>query len=145
MVTISTEGRFIPPTQVLLDTSFIMTLVKQHRDPWAEVRDYVKGRVKVQTLDLVVFELEHLARTAPVATSKWAKTSLQLILRKKGQLVPHKPGPTNVDVALMAHALAEREITGIATVDSEMRKILEANGVPVIWPKAKHGLLSSGF
>ena len=122
-----------------------MTLVKQHRDPWAEVRDLIKGRVKVQTLDLIVFELEHLARTAPATTSKWAKTSLQLISRKKDQLVQRKPGPTNVDLALIAHALEQREVTAIATVDRGMRKILEANGIPAIWPKAKHGLMSSGF
>jgi rRNA-processing protein FCF1 len=142
---ISTEGRFFPPTQVLLDTSFIMTLVKQHRDPWAEVKDLIKGRVKVQTLDLIVFELEHLARTAPAATCKWANTSLMLVARKKDQVVQHKPGPSNVDVALMAHALAEREVTAIATVDREMRTILAANGIPAIWPKARYGLLSSGF
>jgi rRNA-processing protein FCF1 len=135
----------LPPTQVLLDTSFIITLIKQHRDPWVEIRDLVKGRVRIQTLDLIVFELEHLARTAPTGTSKWARTSVQLIARKKDQVVQHRPGPTNVDVALMAHVLAEREGTAIATVDREMREILEANGIPAIWPKARRGLLSSGF
>jgi rRNA-processing protein FCF1 len=101
--------------------------------------------VRVQTLDLIVFELEHLARTAPKATSKWAKTSIQLIERKKEKVVKYKPGPTNVDLALMAHALAEKEVTAIATVDREMREILEANSIPSIWPKARRGLLSSGF
>ena len=122
-----------------------MTLVKQHRDPWSEVRDLVKGRVKVQTLDLVVLELEHLARTSPLATAKWADTSLQVVQRNKDRLLQHRQGPTNVDVALIAYALAEKEVTAIATVDREMRKILEANCVPTIWPKDRHGLMSSGF
>ena len=105
----------------------------------------VKGRVRVHVLDLTVFELEHLVRTAPTATSKWAKTSLELIGEKRDQVVRHKPGPSNVDVALMAHALTEREVTAIATVDRELRKVMKLNGIPAIWPRARHGLLSSGF
>lgn len=133
------------PTQVLLDTSFILSLVKQHRDPWAEVKALIHGKAKVLTLDLVEYELEHLARTSSSNTVAWARTSLELMAKKNHLIVEHRPGPSNVDAALMAHALAEREVTAIATVDREMRRVMKANGIPAIWPKARHGLLSSGF
>ena len=133
------------PTQVLLDTSFILSLVRQHRDPWAEVKTVIPGKAKVLTLDLVKYELEHLARTGPSTTVALARTSLELMAKKNHLVVEHRPGPSNVDAALMAHALAEREVTAIATVDREMRRVMKANGIPAIWPKARHGLLSSGF
>ena len=119
-------------------------MVRQHRDPWAEVRNMIRGKAKIVSLDLVVYELERLARRG-VSAGSWARASLEIIEKKNYPVVDHKPGPSEVDTALVAHALAEREVTVVATVDRELRKILAGSGVPVIWPRTRHGLLSSGF
>ena len=130
--------------QVLLDTSFILTLVKRHRDPWAEIRTLIRGRVRILVMELVQFELERLSRKSSGETRLWAKTSLELLAKRRPEIVEHKTGPSDVDSSLIAHALTERTLTAIATVDREMRTVLAAQDVPVISPRSRHGLMSNG-
>jgi rRNA-processing protein FCF1 len=134
-----------PAVQILLDTSFLLTMLKQHRDPVEEIRAEVPGNVRVLILDLVIFELERLARKAPVKTQAYARESLDFIGNRIIPVIEHKPGPSDVDAALIACSLTEREPTGIATVDRALRSALASQDVPVIYPRTRRGLIAGKF
>ena len=120
-------------------------MLKLHRDPVEEIRTAVTGNVKILVLDLVKFELERLARKASSKTHALASSSLEFLEKRKLLGIEHKPGPTDVDTALIASALTEKTLTGIATVDRELRSALASQDVPVIYPKARRGLVAERF
>ncbi len=103
------------------------------------------GNVKILVLDLVIFELERLARRASAKTHAFASASLDFLKKRKFPIIEHKPGPTDVDAAQIACALTEKILTGIATVDRELRSALASQDVPVIYPKTRRGLVASKF
>jgi rRNA-processing protein FCF1 len=120
-------------------------MLKQHRDSEEEIRTAVPGNVKILVLDLVIFELERLARSASAKTHAFAGASLDFLEKRKFPIIEHKPGPTDVDAAQIACALTEKILTGIATVDRELRSALASQDVPVIYPKTRRGLVASKF
>ena len=120
-------------------------MLKLHRDPVEEIRTAMTGNVKILVLDLVKFELERLARKASSKTHALASSSLEFLEKRNVPSIEHKPGPTDVDVALIASALTEKTLTGIATVDRELRSALASQDVPVIYPKARRGLVAERF
>jgi rRNA-processing protein FCF1 len=134
-----------PSFQILLDTSFLLTMLKQHRDPVEEIRVRIPGNVKVLIPDTVVFELERLARKASAKTHAFANAGLDFLDRRKLVVIEHKPGPTDVDAALIACALTEKPPTGIATVDRALRSALASQDVPVIYPRRRRGLVAERF
>jgi rRNA-processing protein FCF1 len=127
--------------QILLDTNFLLTMLKQHRDPIEEVRAEVPGNVKILVPDIVVFELQRLARRASAKAQGFARASLDFLSKRKLSVIEHKPGPTDVDAALIAWALTEKTPTGIATIDKAIRSALASLDVPVIYPRARLGLV----
>jgi rRNA-processing protein FCF1 len=120
-------------------------MLKLHRDPEEEIRTAVPGNVKILVLDLVKFELERLARRASSKTQAFASPSLDFLEKRRLPIIEHKPGPTDVDAALTACALTEKIPTGIATVDRALRSALVPQDVPVIYPKARRGLVAERF
>jgi rRNA-processing protein FCF1 len=120
-------------------------MLKQHRDSEEEIRTAVTGNVKILVLDLVIFELERLARRASAKTHAFAAASLDFLEKRKFPVIQHKPGPTDVDAAQIACALTEKTLTGIATVDRELRSALASQDLPVIYPKTRRGLVASKF
>jgi rRNA-processing protein FCF1 len=122
-----------------------LTMLKQHRDPEEEIRAEVQGNVKILVLDLVIYELERLARKASAKTHAFASASLDLLERRKLAVIEHKPGPSDVDAALIACALTEKAPTGIATVDRALRSALASQDVPVISPRTRRGLIAERF
>src|SRR5207253_10723373 len=99
-------------------------MLKQHRDPEEEVRTAVPGNVKILVLDIVVFELERLARKASASTHAFASTSLDFLAKTRIPVIEHKAGPTDVDAALIACALTDKTPTGTETVDRAPRSVL---------------------
>ena len=134
-----------PSVQILLDTSFLLTMLKDHRDPEEEIKAEVPGDVRILIVDLVILELERLARKASAKTQAFARASLDFLNKRKFSVVEHKPGPSDVDAALIACALTETKPTGIATVDRGIRTALGKQGVPVIYPRIRRGLVASKF
>jgi rRNA-processing protein FCF1 len=134
-----------PAVQILLDTSFLLTMLKQHRDPVDEIRQEVPGDVRLVILDLVILELERLARRSRAKTQAFATAGLDFLGKRKIPVIEHKPGPSDVDAALIAFSLTEREPTGIATVDGALRAALASQDVPVIYPRTRRGLVASKF
>ena len=117
-------------------------MLKLHRDPEEEIRTAVPGNVKILVLDSVKFELERLARKGSSKTHAFASSSLDFLDKRKFPVIEHKPGPTDVDAALIVWALTEKILTGIATVDRALRSALTSQDVPVIYPKARRGLVA---
>jgi len=120
-------------------------MLKQHRDPEEEIMTAVPGNVKILALDLVIFELERLARKASAKTHAFASASLDLLGKRQLVVVQHKPGPTDVDSALIACALTEKTPTGIATVDRALRSALASQEIPVIYPRTRRGCVAERF
>lgn len=129
------------PPKVLLDSSFLLTLLKQHRDPEAEIRAGVHSALEIVVLDLVLLEIERLVRKGTFTTRKWASTVLALLEAHRYHIEEHGQGPSDVDATIIAFALSTREPVWVATVDSALRNALRAVGVPVIMPRKNHGLL----
>ena len=134
-----------PSVQILLDTSFLLTMLKQHRNPEEEIRTAVPGNVKILVLDIVVFELERLARKASASTHAFASASLDFLAKRRIPVIERKAGPTDVDAALIACALTEKTPTGMATVDRGLRSALASQDVPVIYPRTRRGLVAERF
>jgi len=120
-------------------------MLKQHRDPEEEIMTAVPGNVKILALDLVILELERLARKASAKTHAFASASLDLLGKRQLVVVQHKPGPTDVDSALIACALTEKTPTGIATVDRALRSALASQEIPVIYPRTRRGCVAERF
>jgi len=139
------SGKTRPSVQVLLDTSFLLTMLKQHRDPVEEIRTAVRGNAKILIPDMVVFELERLARKSSAKTHSFARASLDFLEKRGLDVIEHKPGPSDVDAALIAWALSEKKLTGIATVDRAIRSALDSQDVPVIYPRTRRGLVAERF
>lgn len=127
--------------QVLLDTSFLLTMLNQHRDLEQEISDVVSGPITLCTLDRVMFELEHLARTKSSKSGGLAEASLGLLKKRNYSVLESTDGPSDVDTTLIAFALAEKKPVAVATVDRDLREALVAYGIPTIYPKARSGLV----
>ena len=120
-------------------------MLKQHRDPEEEIRTAARGNVKILVLDIVVFELERLARKASASTHAFASASLDFLEKRMIAVIEHKAGPTDVDAALIACALTEKTPTGMATVDRALRSALASQDVPMIYPRTRRGLVAERF
>lgn len=140
------DYRLIPArgAQVVLDANFIISFLSQHRDVEDEIRIAIPGRVRILLFDLVVLELERLARQRSSKVGRWADISLEYLHKKKYPIVEHRPGPTDVDAALISFAVAETGPTYVATIDREVKTSLQSLGVPTISPMKRHGLVVDG-
>ncbi len=132
-------------SQILLDSNFIIALLRKHRDLEDEIKAEVRGKIAIVVLDLVIWELERLARTTTSATATWAKASLAFLSKRNYAIAEHKPGPSDIDASLIAFALTEKIPTAIATIDRELKSALDSLGIPSILPRTSHGLVAEGF
>jgi rRNA-processing protein FCF1 len=103
----------------------------------------VPGPVKIVVLDLVLLELERLARKGSAGVRTWANVAIDFLGKRNYPIVEHRPGPSDVDVSLAQFALAEKTSTAVATLDGELRNALESFGISTISPKARYGLIAS--
>jgi rRNA-processing protein FCF1 len=134
-----------PPVTLLLDSSFVISLVKQRRDFERELADSLPQKIRIKILDLVTLELERLARKSSSSTRTWARASLELLASRGYQILDHKPGPVDVDASLIVAALSERTPTAVATIDRELRVSLKSLGIPVLLPRKGHGVVVDGL
>lgn len=129
------------PTKVLLDSSFLLTMLKQHRDPEAEIRTALPRALEMVVMDLILLEIERLARKGTSTPRRWANATLAHLEARKYRIEEHVQGPSDVDAILISSALSKREPVFVATVDSALGNSLRATGISVIMPRKSHGLL----
>jgi rRNA-processing protein FCF1 len=117
-------------------------LLKQRRDLETEMRTALPGSIRIIVLDVVLLELERLARKGSSNIRTWANAAIDFLSKRNFPVIEHRPGPADIDASLIVFALAERMSTAIATIDAELREALESFGIPTIRPKARYGLIS---
>ena len=131
--------------QIIPDTNFIVSMLKQRRDFDLEVRCAILGRVSIVVLDLVLLELERLARMGSAGVRTWANTGLAFVRQRAYPIVEHLPGPSDVDSALVSFALWDKVPTTIATIDKDLRTALRVLCIPTIVPRTGYGLVVDRF
>ena len=128
---------------VLLDTSFLLMMLEQRRDIDEELRDLIKGPVRVATLDMVERELQRLGRTRSSKTGGLANASLELLKSRKYSILTSGIETSDTDAAILSFSLAKNEPLAVATVDRKLRAALSRLGLQVIHPMRQRGLLMS--
>jgi rRNA-processing protein FCF1 len=131
------------PLTVLLDTSFLIAMLEQRRDIDEEVRDLVKGPVRVATLDMVERELQRLGRTRSSKTGGLAGAALELLKSRKYSILTSGIDTSDTDAAILSFSVAKNEPLAVATVDRKLRVSLTKLGLQVIYPMRHRGLLMS--
>ena len=131
------------PLTVLLDTSFLIAMLEQRRDIDEELRDLIKGPVRVATLDMVERELQRLGRTRSSKTGGLAGAALELLKSRKYSIFTSGMDTSDTDAAILSFSLAKSEPLAVATVDRKLRTALAKLGLPVIYPMRRRGLLMS--
>ena len=128
---------------VLLDTSFLLMMLEQRRDIDEELRDLIKGPVRVATLDMVERELQRLGRTRSSKTGGLAGAALELLKSRKYSILTSGIETSDTDAAILSFSAAKNEPLAVATVDRKLRAVLSRLGLQVIYPKRQRGLLMS--
>ena len=131
------------PLTVLLDTSFLIAMLEQRRDIDEELRDLIKGPVRVATLDMVERELQRLGRTRSSKTGGLAGAALELLKSRKYSIFTSGIDTSDTDAAILSFSLAKNEPLAVATVDRKLRTALAKLGLQVIYPMRRRGLLMS--
>jgi rRNA-processing protein FCF1 len=119
-------------------------MLKQHRDLEAEIKTTIPGPTRAVVLDLVVLELERLARGSGNVRT-WANSALAFLAKSNYSVVEHRPGPADVDASLVQFALGEKTPTAIATIDRQLRVVLDSFDIPAISPRARYGLIAKSL
>jgi rRNA-processing protein FCF1 len=96
-------------------------------------------------LDSVILELERLARKGTGTARTWANAALAFLAKGNYPIVENRPGPPDVDASLIQFALGEKTSTAIATIDRQLRTVLEVFSIPVISPRVRYGLIVKGL
>jgi uncharacterized protein len=113
--------------KVLCDTSFLMVLVSKPIKQFAKIESQI-GRLDFLVPDIVEGELERLVENAGPKRSGLAKTALELA-RTKFKIVA-VASAKHVDDSIVQYAIANK--CAIATIDTNLRRRLLANEVPVL-------------
>lgn len=129
------------PVTVCFDASFLMLAAKFHLDVISETERLLQKRIQFSVLDIVVGELEGLARR-PGAAGRDARVALELISTRKIRRVP-SGGQSNADRALM-EASGQPGII-VATADLDLRRTIRDRGKPVIIFREKAKLELDGI
>src|SRR6266540_7249669 len=97
------------PLTVLLDTSFLIAMLEQRRDIDEELRDLIKGPIRVATLDMVERELQRLSRTRSSKTGGLASAALELLKWRKYSIFEAGIETSDTDAAILSFSLAKHE------------------------------------
>jgi rRNA-processing protein FCF1 len=131
------------PLTILLDTSFFLLMLEQRRDIDEELRDLVKGPVRIATLDMVERELQRLGRTRSSKIGATANAALELLKKRSYSIFNSGIETSDTDAAILSFSLAKDEPLAVATVDRKLRTSLSRLGLPAVYPMRRRGLLMS--
>lgn len=128
---------------VLLDTSFLLTMLRERMDFGEEIRTTIPGQLRIVTIDLVQFELGRLARRGSSTTSGLAKLALEQLERKRVPVMDTELVVRDTDTAILTAALSQKGPVAVATLDRRLRETLRRSGVSTIYPRRRKGLILS--
>jgi rRNA-processing protein FCF1 len=118
-------------------------MLEHRRDIDEELRDVIKGPIRIATLDLVERELEHLGRTRSSKIGALANAALELLKVRKYPIFSSGIETSDTDAAILSFSLARSEPLAVATVDRKLRAALSRLGLEVVYPMRQQGLLIS--
>jgi rRNA-processing protein FCF1 len=133
----------IQPLAVLLDTSFLLMMLEQRRDIEEELRDLIRGPLRIATLDMVERELQRIGRTRSSKTGAFANAAVELLKVRKYSIFPAGIETSDTDAAILSFSLTRADLLAVATVDGKLRASLSRLGIATIFPKRHQGLLMS--
>jgi rRNA-processing protein FCF1 len=129
------------PVRILLDANFLMIPAQFGVDIFQELERLVGGSTELVTIPQVIEELRKKASRTGKSASQ-ARLALQLAERHGVRLVdPAGVGLVDDLVAQTARRLG----CPVATNDRQLRKMLKAKGVPVVYLRELTRLTAEGF
>lgn len=128
---------------VLLDTSFLLTMLRERMEFDEEIRTTVPGPLQIATVDLVQFELGRLARRVSSRTGGLAKLAVEQLERKHVLVIDSRFVAKDTDTAILTAALSQKGPVAVATLDRRLRETLTRDGVSTIYPRGRRGLILS--
>ena len=131
------------PLTVILDTSFLLAVLEQRRDVDEELRDLIRGPLRIATLDMVERELQRIGRTRSSKTGAFANAALELLKVRKYSIFPAGIETSDTDAAILSFSITRNDLLAVATVDRKLRAALSRLGIATIYPKRHQGLLMS--
>jgi rRNA-processing protein FCF1 len=129
------------PVTICFDTSFLMLAAKFHLDVISETERLLQRKIQFSVPDIVVGELERLART-PGPSGRDARVALELISARKIQCISSVER-SNADKALIEASGHANVI--VATADLDLRRMIRDAGKPVIIFREKAKLELDGI
>ena len=130
-----------PIDTVIIDTSFILALLKNHEEFYEEIRNVLVGPVRIATTDGVRMELQRLARSGTFETAGLARVALEILETRQVEIRETSPSIPDVDASIVAAALSDENQILVATVDQRLKNILFRLGLRAISPGGRRGLL----
>ncbi len=118
-------------------------MLKQRLEFDKGLRGLVEGPVTIATIDRVLFELQRLARIGSSPRSGLARVALDLIERKRFQVLETIFGLPDVDTSIVAFSAAQRGPVLVATVDRQLRRLLARHQISTIYPRGRRGMIVS--
>ena len=129
------------PVTVCFDTSLLMMAAKFHIDVVSEAERVVQKRVDFAVPELVVRELERLAKS-PGLPGRDARVALELISTRQIRRMATAER-SNADRALIE--ASKRPNLVVATADSDLRRTIRDDRKPVIFLREKAKLELDGI
>jgi rRNA-processing protein FCF1 len=129
------------PVTVCFDTSFLMLAAKFHIDVISETERLLQRKIQFSVPDVVVGELERLAK-GPGAPGRDARVALELISARKIHRISSIE-QSNADKALIEASGHPNVI--VATADLDLRRMIRDGGKPVIIFREKAKLELDGI
>ncbi len=129
------------PVTVCFDTSLLMMAAKFHIDVVSEAERVVQKRVDFAVPELVVRELERLAKS-PGPPGRDARVALELISTRQIHRMATAER-SNADRALIE--ASKRPNLVVATADSDLRRTIRDDRKPVIFLREKAKLELDGI
>ncbi len=117
-------------------------MLREHRDPKSEIRSTLAGPVELICLDLVIHELERLARSGENTGAKMSRVARDMISESMTEMqAPF--GPRDVDLSIVIFALEDRGRVVVATLDKALLETCSKNSIPWLRPRNQSGLIAS--
>ncbi len=118
-------------------------MLRQHTEFDLRLSELLACPFRLALIDRVLYELQGLARTRSSDDGSLARVGLDVIDRKKIQVIETMLGLPDVDTSIVAFSVAHKAPIAVATLDRHLRATLSRFKIPTIIPKGRKGLLFS--
>ncbi|OGM01836.1 hypothetical protein A3K72_02350 [Candidatus Woesearchaeota archaeon RBG_13_36_6] len=122
--------------KIILDTNFLLIPYQFKVDIFSEIDRILDTKYNICILNKTINELNNLVEKSRGKDKKAAQLALKLIQHKNPEIIKTKIN--YVDKAILN--IAKKQTHIIATQDKELKKTLQARGIPIIVLRQKRYL-----